>query len=239
MRQFLTTIGLLTIIPVKTYQTEDLARSMVFFPLVGLLIGGFLVGVRFFSLQLFPPDLVSVLVIAAWVAITGCLHLDGFCDTIDGLAGGRSKEEIFRIIEESAVGCKGVVAVVCLLLIKTFALSANTSSGLLIAPTMGRWAMVAGAATSSYPKSSGLGRLFVGQVKRREFLWATLIMMGIGFSLFGLSFFYLLATTSGITWLFSLYLKKRVGGFTGDTLGALSEVIEVATLLSIVPLSKR
>lgn len=233
MRRLLAAIGFLTIIPVgiKT-KDQDLGKSMVFFPLVGLLIGGFLVGTKFISSYIFPSLLTCVLVITSWVVITGCIHLDGFCDTIDGFTAGKNKEEILRIMEDSHIGVFAVVGLICLLLLKISALlSTDKSSCLLLAPSMGRWAMVIAATTMPYPKSYGLGKAFVDYAGKKEAILATIIMITIGIFLFKWHFFCILGIVVSALLLSILYIKKRLGGVSGDTLGALCEVIEVITLL--------
>lgn len=235
MRRFLVATGFLTIIPtgVKAKE-EDLGKSMVFFPLVGVLIGGFLVGIRFISLHTSSSLLPYVLVITSWVVITGCIHLDGFCDTIDGFTAGKNKEETLRIMEDSQIGVFAVVGVICLLLLKISALlSTDKSSCLLLAPSMGRWAMVIAATTMPYPKSCGLGKAFVDYVEKKEAILATIIMITIGILLFKWHFFCILGIVVSVLLLSILYIKKRLGGVSGDTLGALCEVIEVITLLSL------
>jgi adenosylcobinamide-GDP ribazoletransferase len=235
MKGLLSAIRFLTIIPIgeKGIKEEELAQSIPFFPLVGLMIGGLLVAVKYLASRFFSPDITSLLVVGFWAALTGFLHLDGFCDTVDGICGGRNKEEVMRIMEEPNIGAKGAVALVFLILLKTFSVGGASTFGLLIAPMIGRWAIVAASATSSYPKSCGLGKIFIERCKKKEVLLATLIMIVIGIVLFGLKFSCLLGVALTIILPFVLYIKKKIGGMTGDTLGALSEVVEVATLLSI------
>lgn len=241
MNGFLTAVGFLTIIPVgkRVIEEEDLGRSMVFFPLIGLMIGGLLVGVDLLGRQIFSPLVVSLLVIGVWAIISGALHLDGFCDTIDGLCGGSNREETLRIMAQPGIGAKGMVAVICLLLIKTFSLlEAKSPYPLLIVPTMGRWAMVAGAVMNSYARPTGLGKAFVDYMGKRESLLASIMMMVVGTVLFKSGFFYILAPALVVILLSVFYFKERMGGLTGDALGALGEVIEVITLLSICLLTR-
>ncbi|MDI6751927.1 MAG: adenosylcobinamide-GDP ribazoletransferase [bacterium] len=233
MKRFLVAVGFLTIISVGKSQIreEDLVGSMVFFPLVGLMIGGFLVGVRFISLQVFSPAVVCALVIATWVVITGALHLDGFCDTMDGLSGGRNKEEILKIMEEPNIGAKGAVALVFFLLLKVFSAQEVSAFGLLIAPMIGRWATVVAGSIASYPKPSGLGKPFVGYIKTKGLFLSTLPVFVIGLILFALNIFWYLALILLFVFVAVSYLKKRIGGITGDNLGAICEIAETLSLL--------
>lgn len=234
MKRLLYAIGFLTIIPIKgEAKEEDLAKSISFFPLVGLMIGGLLVLVRYLVSPFFSPLLTSLLVVVAWAGITGFLHLDGFCDTVDGLSGGRNKEDLLRIMEEPNIGSKGAVALVFLLLLKVFSIQGVSTFGLLIAPMIGRWAMVVASAIASYPKSSGLGKSFVGYPKKKGLLVSTLPVFVIGLILFKLNLFWYLALTLLFVFGAVSYLKKRIGGLTGDNLGAICEIAETLTLLLV------
>lgn len=238
MKRFLVALSFLTIIPIKIkIKEEELENSMIFFPLVGFIIGSFLGVIRFLSSELFPPLLTAVLVVCSWSAITGSLHLEGFCDLIDGICGGGKKEEVLKIMEDPKIGAKGSVGLFFLLLIKICALfSINTSLCLFLAPSMGRWAMVIGA-TSPYIKDYGIGKAFFINNKKKNVIFSTIIMLIIGICLFKWHFFLILASVGGAIYLFIIYIKKRLGGLCGDALGALCEIIEVISLLSICFLS--
>ena len=123
---FLAALRFLTIIPLpwrREVSQEALGRSAVYFPLVGLMIGLFLVGWHWLLGILLPRAVVDVLVMVTLVILTGALHLDGFIDTFDGIAGHKSVEERWQVMHDSRTGGIGVVAVVCLLLVKYFSLS--------------------------------------------------------------------------------------------------------------------
>ncbi len=225
-------LSFLTIIPIgRTIKEEDLPRSIIFFPLVGLIIGGLLVLVKYLASRLFSPDITPLLVASFWAILTGFLHLDGFCDTVDGLSGGRNKEEVLRIMEEPDIGAKGAAALVFLLLLKVFSISKVSTFGLFIAPMMGRWAIVVASSIASYPKPSGLGKPFVGCIKARGLFLSTLPVFVIGLILFRLNIFWYLALTLLFVFVAVSYLKKRIGGITGDNLGAICEVAETLSLL--------
>ena len=120
---FLVALQFLTLIPVrlkKGYKSEDLANSTLFFPSVGLIIGSLLFIIYLIFNSYFPPEITSVFILGGWVYLTGALHLDGLADTIDGLGGGKDREEILSIMKDTHTGAKGVAAVVVLMLIKFF-----------------------------------------------------------------------------------------------------------------------
>jgi adenosylcobinamide-GDP ribazoletransferase len=209
---------------------------MALFPLVGIMIGGFLVSINLLT-GFLSPLMTSALVLIGWVGITGALHLDGFTDTVDGLCGSKNKEQILRIMKDSFVGAKGAIALILLLLLKFTLLVGLTNDyknyALLFAPIAGRWSMVAGIYLSSYARKEGLAKAFFSHKTRREIFWASLITFCLGLILFRIEFFYIIGIALAINLLLIIYFKKRIGGLTGDNLGALNEIIEVITLFSL------
>lgn len=229
----------LTIIPLgypPEVKESDFAPSMAFFPLVGIIIGGFLVLINLITSS-FSPLIASALVLIGWVGISGALHLDGFTDTIDGLCGGKNKEEILKIMKDSSNGAKGITALICLLLLKFTLLVGLAASyknyALLFTPIVGRWSMVMGTYLSPYAREEGLAKAFFHHKGAREIFWASLITICLGLVLFKLEFFYIIGIALAANFLLIVYLKRRIGGLTGDTLGGLNEVIELLTLFTI------
>lgn len=214
---------------------KRLGKSMAYFPIVGLTLGGILVlANRGFSLLL-APLVADALTIVALVILTGALHIDGFIDTIDGLAGGKTKEDILRIMRDSRVGAFGMVGVVSLIMLKLVLLHEIPlkikTEAILLFPVMGRWAMVVASSLSVYArKGTGTGKAFVNHCGKKELIIASLIALIItgGFlKILGLElFFFILA----LTLLLTRFISKRIGGMTGDTLGAVNEIMEVGSL---------
>ena len=236
----LAAVQFLTVIPLRRDVSQrDIGRSLLFFPIVGLGIGAVLFGLdRLFNLLL-PVALGSVLLIVALVLLTGANHLDGFIDTCDGMAAGRSPQERLAIMRDSRVGGFGVVGVCCLLLVKYVSLlflpGALRMAALLLMPTVGRWAMV--YAIFAYPsaRSEGLGQAFKEQANWWRLVIATLIAIAISVALMKLFGLALLAVIWLIVVVMATYLRKKLGGLTGDTYGAINEVIEISVLI-LVPL---
>jgi len=244
LKSLLIALQFLTIIPLQPsakLEEEDIARSMSFFPLVGMFIGGFLVLINLLTLRYLSPFVTSALLLIGWVGITGALHLDGFADTMDGLCGGKNKEEILRIMEDSFIGAKGVVALILLLLLKFTLLVGLVNDyknyALFFAPVAGRWSMVVGIYLSSYAREKGLAQAFFKYKRGREILWASLITFCLGLGLFKIEFFYIIGVVLAANLLLIAYLKRRIGGLTGDNMGALNEIIELISLFSIYCLS--
>ncbi len=244
MKGFLTALQFLTIIRIsKGFDITEgkLGKSMAYFPLVGLLIGLLLVAVRTVFNYILPASLVDILVIVALVILAGAFHLDGFADTIDGLAGGKDKEKTLAIMRDSQIGSFAVVGLILLLILKTFALMEVhpeiKDRTLLIMPVLGRWSTVQLAACFSYARSGhGTALAFTQFAGKKEYIISTLITAVILLGLFRLNGLVILLAIAGLTFLFGLFFKKRIGGVTGDIMGAANEINEVITLLMICAL---
>jgi len=243
LRNFIIALQFLTILPPGkkiNLREENLASSTVFFPLVGIIIGAFLILIERIT-SFFPSLLMrTALIMVGWIWITGALHLDGFIDAIDGFATGGKKEDILRVMKDSFVGAKGIIALICLLMLKFFLLleinPEYKSYALLFSPVMGRYSMVIGTYLSPYAREEGLGKAFFNHKTIKDALWSTLIVIIVGLALFNLTGFYLIGSNLLISLLLIAYVKKRIGGLTGDTLGGLNEIIELTTLFSIYPI---
>jgi adenosylcobinamide-GDP ribazoletransferase len=182
------------------------------------------------------------LFIVALVIVTGAMHLDGFADTCDGIAGHKSVEERWRVMHDSRTGAFGVVGVVLLLLVKYVALNNIPTEyitvTLVFMPVVSRWAMVYAIFAFPYARPEGLGKAYKAATRWPQFTIATVITLVLVFfvlfrwlSVIGVLVFL------GIwifTTLLALYFKHKFAGLTGDTYGAINEVAEVITLILIV-----
>lgn len=239
MKRFLIALQFLTILPVRIkseIRETDYGRSLLYFPVAGILIGLALAGVSIFLG--FLPDLVmAVCVLIFSIIITGGIHLDGFADTCDGFYGSKPKEEILKIMRDSRIGVMGVVGIMCLLLLK-FALIVSIPQdylwkSLIIMAAFSRWAQALACLVSKYARSEGKAKFFIEYARKRD------IVIG---GIFTFALFLLVAKVKGVL-IFALillcvllcieFVKKKIGGMTGDTIGTTSEIAEVATLFSI------
>jgi len=218
---------------------ENFANSMAFFPLVGMLIGVLLVVLRriFYYLPV-SPLVGDTLILIVWIWLSGGLHLDGFADSVDGFSGGHNKEEILDIMKDSATGAKGVVALVSLLLLKFVLLVEMPlllkDAALFFTPTIGRWSMVIAAFLGKPARlKNSMGKLFMDYVGWREIIFASLTMAVIGILLFRLYILPLVIIAIVIALLILKYCQKKIGGISGDILGALNEIVEVFILLTV------
>ncbi|HKI50965.1 MAG TPA: adenosylcobinamide-GDP ribazoletransferase [Geothermobacteraceae bacterium] len=239
-----TALGFLTVLPVAPGHEpspEQLGRSMGFFPAAGLVIGLLLVVLNWALEALIPRPVLDCLLLLILIALTGALHLDGMADMVDGLAGGRDQAGILRIMKDSRVGAIGVVALVMLLLLKYLSLVsvplAEKSAALMFMPCAGRWVQVVLAAFCRYVRNEGgTGRSFVEQVGERETLLATGTLLAAALVLFGMQGVFLAFLLGLAAMIMMRYFQARLGGVTGDVLGAASEVLEVLSLILVLAL---
>lgn len=251
MRSFVVALQFLTRLPlgkVAQHQlgSQDLARSLAAFPLVGVLLGAFLALVRAALAGLGFSDLAAGVVVAlAWVAATGNLHLDGLMDTADALGAGSHREKALQIMRDSRLGAHGVIAGAGALLLRSALLAdlspSVTAVALPVAAALGRWALVYGAVRFSYARpGGGLARAFMDGAGPRELVWASLwaaavsLMLGSWAVRVGVS--PVLPVAVGVLLALGLAhaMAKRWGGLTGDMLGALCEGTEMAVLAAFV-----
>lgn len=239
--KFLLALQFLTRIPITIAHIGDdqvMARSMSYFSFIGLLIGGSAAGLHYLLCLGFSPTVANLGAIIFVIFVTGNLHGDGLMDTADGIFSGRSKDRMLEIMKDSRVGSHGVMAGVLVVLLKFVLLGEMDQTSqmvaLVLAPTLGRWAQVYGAARYPYARSNGGTGSFTAHVGWRELAANSIVVLGLSLALLKLSGLILLGVALIGTILFHGFIKGRLGGITGDTLGAASEGIEILTLVVLV-----
>jgi adenosylcobinamide-GDP ribazoletransferase len=234
----------LTIFPVArdlSMEPPRLARSMGLFPAVGLTIGLLLVVINWALAPLLPRQVLDSLLVLIMIVVTGGLHLDGMADVIDGLAGSRDRQGALRIMKDSRVGAMGAAALMMVLLLKYVCLhnvpQVVKPAALVIMPAAGRWVQVLLACCAPYVRrEGGPGAAFVDHVGGRELLIAGVTLAAAALILFGWKGGVLLLILVLAALVLLRYFKRRLGGVTGDVLGASTELIEVFTLLAVLTL---
>lgn len=234
----------LTVFPLaKSVEIDDrrLVRSMGLFPAVGLALGLLLVICNWLLAPLLPRAVLDCLLLLLLILATGALHLDGVADMLDGLAGSRDRATSLRIMKDSRVGAMGVVGLVMILLLKYLSLFhlplEQKAAALIFMPAAGRWCQVFLASCSTYIRSEGgTGSVFVDQVGGTELLRASLTVLLAGLLLFSLKGIMLLALLLAFATLLLHYFERRLGGVSGDLLGASTEFVEVFSLILILAL---
>jgi adenosylcobinamide-GDP ribazoletransferase len=239
MKPFIAALGFLTIIPLPSHwahEKEALGDAIPFFPIVGLLIGAVIATLDSGFVRLFPPLLASVLTVIAMVAVSGGLHMDGLGDTADGFLSSRPREQILKIMRDSRSGVMGVLAIVLIVSLKIAAV-ASLGAGIrrqavFLMPLAGRCALVISLFLLPYVRQEGgLVSPFLKRCSSLHALWAVGLLAVAGWVAAGMTGL-AMGTASVIgTVLFSAYVRSKIGGLTGDTLGAVCEIVEVLPAL--------
>ena len=233
MTRLLAAIAFLTRIPIRgRFDAAEVGRAALFFPLVGAGIGLLQLGVLRLLKPHLPSRAAAVLVVALSAFLTRGLHLDGLADFADGLGGGATREAALRIMRDPAVGAFGVIALVLVLALKIAAVDALASPpALVLAPALARWTAVPlGFFLPDARESAGLGSAMTAGAGRFELAGATVLAIALS-----LLFPWKLALFSWTAALLaSLFVgtiaRRRLGGMTGDVLGANVELAEAAAL---------
>ncbi len=228
MKRLLAALAFLTRVPIPTaFTAEDVGRASIFFPVIGVGIGALQLGLW----KLASPHLTSLVVAACVVSLsawlTGALHLDGLADFVDGLGGGRTRDDVLRIMKDSHIGAFGTIALVLVLVTKIAAVDAMVSPEVfLLAPALARWTPVALGYSLPYARSNTSSP--AAHVGKLELGLATFLTGG-------LVVFLGHAVLAGVVVLVSVLVgviaKRRVGGITGDVLGANIELAETVVLV--------
>lgn len=247
LHNFITALQFLTIFTVRKdhdVDENDLSRSMVYFPFVGFLIGLILVWANKALLWLFPDTIANLFLLMLSVVITRALHVDGLADSMDGLMGGRDRDARLAIMKDSRIGTAGVMAIVVVFLIKYVCLNSlfgqYKTVALLTAPAYARWSQMLMMYRAHYAREEGMGKAFVGHVRAAGVLAASIITLGL--SAFVIIYDERTAVLAvGIplcvavfTGLWRWFVVRKLGGITGDAVGAASELNETLALLLFV-----
>ena len=243
LRPFIIALQFLTRLPtpqLENINEQEVGRSLAWYPLVGLIIGGLLIG--FSALLNNLPNSISdslhaALLLGFWVVITGALHLDGLADSADAWLGGYGdKEKTLAIMKDPTSGPAAVVILILVLLIKFTALQSIIENNdwlvLLFAPLLARGIMLLLFQTTSYIRPGGLGEALAKHHSHLIGWILILILIATCIFLMHLKGLVILTATGIVFLLLRTLMKKRIGGITGDTAGAMVELIELTILVS-------
>lgn len=246
IKNFINAVEFLTIFTVsrKHDVTEgDLAKSVVYFPMVGFLIGVILNYSDKALAWTVPPTIANALLLIMLVLITRALHIDGLADTLDGIMGGHDRMSRLEIMKDSRLGTAGALGIVLLLLVKYLCFNNlfdnDKASALLIAPMLGRWSQILMVFRANYGREQGMGSAFVGHLRSSGMIATSAVALGLAVFVSGIWAAILIASVALFTIVCRWYLVRKLGGVTGDAIGAVSELNEALTLLLFVILSNR
>lgn len=248
-RYFLLGLGFFTRVPVPhfaDFKEDELNRSAKYFPFIGLLVG--LVGAVAFVVfsQWLSTSLAILLSMVTTIYLTGAFHEDGLADSADGLGGGWSREQILTIMQDSRLGTYGAAALFFALLIKYQLLNAlpvsSVAISLIAAHALSRLLALLMMASLPYVKSQGKAKPLATQIPTQTLVFATLLgSLPFGYMLYGVDSamralrlaIYVLLPIS-IAWLWwRNKIKRWIGGYTGDCLGATQQLTEITFYLGL------
>ncbi len=213
-----------------------LDQGLVWFPVIGLLLGGILAALDFGLRALAAPSLLaSTILVLALLALTGALHADGLVDTWDAVFAHATPERRLEIMRDPHVGTFGVVGLLGVLLLKIAAVDSVPEKwqtwALVLAPTLGRWAIVLLAVAFPYGRSEGLGAPLKAGATRFALVVASIVAFGACAAAWPLGpSLALLAVLTAL--LLGHWFMRLVPGQTGDTYGATCEVVETVALVA-------
>lgn len=241
MDRFFAALRFLTILPLPGKigtETQALASSLAFFPVIGLLLGVLAAALAQLCTLLFPASLSAICVVLILLGVSGGLHMDGLCDTADGFFSARPRERIMEIMRDSRVGAMGVMALVIILFLKIAALTTLADRQIwlpvILMPFAGRTVLVLLVAAMPYARSEGgLGSLFYEHSAQRAAWFALALFAGVSWLLAGPAGLIVVTTVLLSAFAFAWYCWKKIDGVTGDTLGAACEIAETVVLLTL------
>ena len=247
LRLFFIALQYFTRLPIPDwvgFESQWVQQSMRFFPLVGILIG-VLGSVAYWIAHAFLPQQVSVIIsVATGIILTGALHEDGFADVCDGFGSGGSVERVLEIMKDSRLGTYGVLGIGLLLALKCVSLSAYSSRLLplilVIAHSVSRLFAVVLMRSLDYVRVEGKARLAVGAMSWMAFAFAIITTLFAPITFVYLGWIQWQSLALGICFAIvpSLYLSnlffRKIGGYTGDCLGAIQQVAEVGLYLGFL-----
>jgi adenosylcobinamide-GDP ribazoletransferase len=212
---------------------------------VGFVIGLILVYADKALLWIFPDTVSNIFLLILSVVITRALHIDGLADSIDGIMGGKDQESRLAIMRDSRIGTAGVLSIVFVLMIKYACLNTlfydYRTAALLTAPAFSRWSQMLMMFEAGYGREDGMGKAFVGHVRLGGLIAASVITVVIsGFVIYQYdtrTAFLAVGIPLAVgllTFFWRWFVVRKVGGVTGDSVGAVSEMSETLTFLLFV-----
>lgn len=246
MTGFLLALQFLTVAPVRIKGNMESGRfggSVAYFPVIGFLLGCLLSGVDWLLSGFLPNQfLVNTVLVVLLIILTGGLHIDGLADTFDAILSGKKREEMLLIMRDSRIGTMGVVAIVSVVLLKLTLLSSLGSDwkwpSLILMCVLGRYSFAWNLKFLSYAREDGKAKIFFDGMNNKIFFTATLISLIFAAGLVGARGVIIFLMTAVFVVLAGRFIARKIGGMTGDTVGAVGELTEVFVLFAILILSR-
>lgn len=247
LRLFFIALQFFTRLPIPRwvgFQPEWLHHASRYFPLVGCVVAAVAAAVYLLAALVLPAPLAAVLSTAASIYVTGAFHEDGFADSCDGLGGGLTRERVLEIMKDSRIGAYGAIGIVCMLGVKCTALALlppiSAIAALFVAHPLSRLAATSLIWRMEYARAEGKAKPLAQEMTNTEFAIAALTALLPGAALVASGLLTLtvlgaclLAAALSALWLARKF-QARLQGYTGDCLGAVQQLAEVAIYLVVV-----
>lgn len=233
-KPFFAALGFLTVVPLPMGWMDGegvMGRSVPWFIIVGLLIGAVVSASSIILFAVFPPFPAAVMAATLLMAASGALHMDGLSDTADGFFSSRPRERILEIMKDSHIGAMGVAAIVVVFVLKIsliISLPVHARTGVIfLMPVAGRFAPVMIMASMKNVRDGGLGTVFSESANYMVTMFSFAVLVISGWLCAGKTGVAAAVTTVLFILIFSKWCVKKIGGYTGDTLGAAVELCEL------------
>ena len=228
--QFMTRIP----VPVKVEDDEEKwGKAIKFFPLVGLIIGLFLFAVNFLAGKVTDNrQITAVIIIMAEILVTGLIHIDGLADTADGIFSYADKERMLEIMKDSRIGTNGTVSLILYFLAKAVFLTAVKPEYIILYPIISRISTSINAGLGEYARKKGMSNGIIEKNGKKDTVISILITAVLSFAILGLKGLIVLALAILFILFFMENVKRKIGGITGDTMGASLELTTVLVLFA-------
>lgn len=232
--QFLTRFP---VVPVNDFSADGLAKSAVFFPIVGLVVGAGGVLLHWILSPHTTVNVATVLIVIYLVAVTGGLHEDALADAADGFGGGVERERVLEIMRDSRIGSFGAIAVVLSLLSRFVFLTSlppeKFTSYFLAGQVLSRWtALPLASFLPAARAGDGQGSRIAQGIGTNALVVGTVMAFGIVTIFLKWRAMSVLSVAIAVVALTGAYYKRRIGGVTGDCLGATNQITEFAVYLA-------
>jgi adenosylcobinamide-GDP ribazoletransferase len=226
-------------------ERENFRRGSVFLPIVGLIIGTIQWGVYKLFIEVLPLNPTIVIVLLTGVLLTGGLHIDGLGDMCDGFFAFKGSDRIIEIMKDSRIGTYSCIATIFDFLFKytlIVAIAPKFSMAIIVAPMISRFTTVLLSAMGNTAKNTGTGNFFIGNIGKVQVVITSVITIAILILIMNPMnpMYVIILLISGLILSFILneFCKSKIGGITGDILGANNELVEILTLILITIIIK-
>jgi len=220
MKGFLLMLSFFTRLPVRythEFRQEVFIRGIKYTPAVGVILGMIMWG-AYKSLLWMDVPVMSVLLVLAYIWLTGGLHIDGLSDTCDGIFSSRSRERALEIMKDSRVGAFGVIAIITIVAVYLI-LFCYIGDAIFLMPVIGRCCGVISCIRGKYVREDGMGKAFVENCGPLEIGIAAIVPLALGLYFYGWPVAIAVLASFGFTLAQTAWIRSKLGGTTGDTIG--------------------